>query len=92
MLQNDDNDWVNKCMEYEVDCTRARGRPKRTRIKVVQKVCQARKLNKEEKMEEIDKGWLVIRIGVDQDRCEWVNVSYGTGSPGLSRKRAVKRL
>jgi len=26
-------------------------------------------------MEEVDKGWMMIRIG------EWVNVSYGTGSP-----------
>jgi len=31
----------------------------------------------------------------DHDRCEWVNVSSGTGSPGLFRtkcRRAVKRL
>jgi len=30
----------------------------------------------------------------DQDKCEWVNVSSGTGSPRLSRtkSRAVKRL
>jgi len=26
-------------------------------------------------MEEVDKGWMMIRIG------EWVNVSSGTGSP-----------
>ena len=24
----------------------------------------------------------------DHDRCEWVNVSTGTGSPGLSRTKS----
>ena len=28
----------------------------------------------------------------DQDGCEWVSVSSGTGLPGLSRTKAVKRL
>ena len=28
----------------------------------------------------------------DQVGCEWVSVSSGTGLPGLSRKKAVKRL
>ena len=31
----------------------------------------------------------------DHDRCEWVNVSFGTGSPGLSQtksREAVKWL
>jgi len=28
----------------------------------------------------------------DQDGCEWVNVSSGTGLPGLSRTKAIKRL
>jgi len=28
----------------------------------------------------------------DQIGCEWVNVSSGTGLPGLSRTKAVKRL
>ena len=45
--------------------------------------------------------WIVIdggsRLGMidDHDRCEWVNVSSGTGSPGLSQtkfQRAVKWL
>jgi len=39
---------VKKCMEYEVDGSRPRGRPKRTWREVVQKDCQARKLNKED--------------------------------------------
>jgi len=28
----------------------------------------------------------------DQDGCEWVSVSSGTGLPGLSRTKAVKQL
>jgi len=30
VLQKDDNDWVKNCMEYEVEVSRSRGRPKRT--------------------------------------------------------------
>jgi len=26
----------------------------------------------------------------DHDRCEWVNVSSGTGSPGLSRTKSTE--
>jgi len=42
VLQKDD-DWVKKCIEYEVEGPRPRGRPKRTRTEVVEKDCQARK-------------------------------------------------
>jgi len=28
----------------------------------------------------------------DQDRCEWVNVSSGTGSPGKSRTKGHKTV
>jgi len=37
VLQKEDNDWVKKCMEYEVEGARPRGRPKRTWKEVVQK-------------------------------------------------------
>jgi len=30
VLQKEDTDWEKKCMEYEVENSRARGRPKRT--------------------------------------------------------------
>ena len=30
MLQKEHNDWVKKCMKYEVEGPRPRGRPKRT--------------------------------------------------------------
>jgi len=43
-LRKEDNDWVKKCMEYEVEVSRPRGRPKRTWKEVVQKDCQARNL------------------------------------------------
>jgi len=39
VLQKEDNDWVKKCMEYEVECSRPKGRPKRTWREVVQKDC-----------------------------------------------------
>ena len=41
-------DWVKKCMEYEVEGSRPRGRPKRAWKEVVQKDCQARNLNRED--------------------------------------------
>ena len=30
VLRKEDNNWVKKCMEYEVEGPRPRGRPKRT--------------------------------------------------------------
>jgi len=50
-----DDDWVKKCMEYEVEGPRPRGRPKRTWREVVREDCQAGKLNKKDAM----------------DRCKW---------------------
>jgi len=43
-----DNDWVKKCMEHEVEGARPRRRPKRTWREVVQKDCQAHKLNRKD--------------------------------------------
>ena len=88
VLRKEDTDWVKKCMEYEVDGSRPRGRPKRTWKEVVQKDCQARNLNKEDamKMEEADKDWMMIRMVGG-----WVFllVLAHPGSPG---QRAVKWL
>ena len=50
--------WVKKCMEYDVEGPRPRGRPKRTWREVVREDCQARKMNKEDAM----------------DRCKWRKV------------------
>ena len=47
MLRKEDEDWVKKCMEHEVEGTR----PKRTWREVVKEDCQAHKLNKEDAMD-----------------------------------------
>jgi len=54
VLRKDDDDWVKKCMEYEVVGPMPRGRLKRTWREVVKEDkedCQARKLNKEDVMD-----------------------------------------
>ena len=45
------DDWVKKCMKYEVEGPRPRGRPKRTWKEVVKEDCELRKLNKEDAMD-----------------------------------------
>jgi len=47
-LRKEDDDWVKKCMEYEVEGPRPIGRPKRTSKEFVEKDCQALKLYKED--------------------------------------------
>jgi len=37
VLRKEDDDWVKKCMEYEVEGSKPRGRPKRTWREVVEK-------------------------------------------------------
>jgi len=51
VLQKEDNNWVKKCIDYEVEGARSGGRPKRTWREVVRKDCQARKLNKVDSMD-----------------------------------------
>jgi len=51
VLRKEDTDWVKICMEYEVEGSRPRGRPKRTWTEVVQKDCQARNLDREDAMD-----------------------------------------
>ena len=87
VLRKEDNDWVKKCMEYEVEGTRPRGRPKKTWREIVEKDCKARALNMEDTM--CRSRWRK-QIGMidDHDECEWVNLSSGTGSPGLSRTKS----
>ena len=47
-----DNDWVKKCMEYEVEGAKSRSRPKKTWREIVEKRdCQALKLNREDAMD-----------------------------------------
>ena len=61
-LRKEDNDWVKKCMEYEVEVSRPRGRPKRTWTEVEQKDCQARNLNRKDAMDR-DRWKKLIKIG-----------------------------
>jgi len=52
VLRKEDDDWVKKCMEYEAEGPRPRGRPKRTWREVVEKKDhQGCKLNKEDAMD-----------------------------------------
>jgi len=51
LLQKEDNDWVKKCMEYEVEGARPRGRPKKTWREIVEKDCQVCGLNREDAMD-----------------------------------------
>jgi len=62
VLRKEDTDWVKKCMEYDVEGSRPRGRPKSTWKEVVHEDCQARNLNKGDA---IDRGrWKkLIKIG-----------------------------
>ena len=93
VLRKEDNDWVKKCMEYEVEDARPRGRPKKTWIEIVEKDCKAHVLNTEDAMDSSRWRKQIGRIN-DHNKYEWVNVSSGTSSPGLSqtKSRAVKRL
>ena len=51
MLRKEDSVWVKTCIEYEVEGTRSTGRPKKTWREIVEKDCQARKLNREDAMD-----------------------------------------
>ena len=55
MLRKEDDVSVKKYMEYEVEGPRPRGRPKRTWREVVREDCQARKMNKEDAIDRIDR-------------------------------------
>jgi len=58
VLRKDDDDWVKKCMDYEVEGPTPRGRLKRTWKEVVREDCKTRKLNRVDAM----------------DRCKWRKV------------------
>jgi len=55
----------------------------------VEKDCKAHKLNREDAM---DRNRWRKQIGIidDHDTCKYVNVSSGTGSPGLSRTESIE--
>ena len=85
VLRKEDNDWVKKCMEYEVESARPGSRPQKTWREIVVKDCQVRGLNREDAIDCIR--WMKqIRAIDDHDRCEWVNVSSGTAHPCCPRQ------
>ena len=43
--------WVKKCMKYEVEGARPKGRTKKTWTEMVEKDCKARGLNREDAMD-----------------------------------------
>jgi len=47
------NNWVKKCMQYKMEGDRLRGRPKKTWREIVEKDCQACKLNRDDAMDHI---------------------------------------
>ena len=54
---------------------------------IVEGDCQAHGLGGEDAVSRV--GWMGLIGTVDgHDGCEWVNVSSGTGSPGLSRTKS----
>jgi len=52
VLRKEDSDWVKKCVEYEVEGARPRGKPKKTWRQIVEKDCKARGLNREDVIDE----------------------------------------
>jgi len=68
-LQKEDNDWVKKCMEYEVEDARPRGRPKKTWREIVEKDCKVRGLNREDAMDR-SRWRKQIEIFDDHNGCE----------------------
>jgi len=64
-----------------------KGRPKKTWRDIVEKDCRACELNREDAM---DRSRWRKQMGMidDHHECEWVNVSSGTSSPGLSRTKS----
>ena len=66
VLQKEDTDWsmstYGVCIEYEVEGSRPRRRPKRTWTEVVQKDCQAHKLNRNDAMDR-NRWKKLIKIG-----------------------------
>ena len=86
-----EDDWVKKCIEYEVEGPRPRERPKRTWREVVEKDCQSRKLNTEDAVDRSK--WRKLIKDVSWSGWVWVGdfllVLVYPCSPG---QRAVKWL
>ena len=74
-------------MQYELEGPRPRGRPKRTWTEVWKNIIKHANFDKD-----VRSRWRKLIKDDDQDGCEWMSVSSGTGHLGAARQRAVKRL
>jgi len=54
VLCKEDNDWVKKYIEYEVEGARPTGKPKKTWTEIVEKDCQVHGLNREDALVVVD--------------------------------------
>ena len=88
MLRKEDNDWVKKCMEYEVQGPR----PKKTWREVEREDCQAREMNRVGDIDHckwrkmIKDVWWSVWVWVGE--CFFLVPAY----PGCPGQKAVKRL
>jgi len=85
VLRKEGDDWVKKCIAYEVEGPRPRGRPKRTWREVVKEDCQVCKMNREDAIDHCKWRKMIKDVRLlsdDQDGCEWVSVSSGTSLLG----------
>ena len=65
-MQKEDNDWVKKCTECEVEGARPRGRPKKTWTEIVEKDHQVRGLNREDAMVNVSSVCVCVCVCVCQ--------------------------
>jgi len=64
VLRKEDNDWVKKCMQYELNGPRTRGIPNKTWREIVEKDCKAHGFNREDVM---DRSRWRKQIGIRDD-------------------------
>jgi len=71
--RKDENEWVKRCIDHKLEGVWLKGRPKKTWMEVVKKVCRTPQVNKED-AEDCSK-WNIkdtsTKIG-----CEWANVLF----------------
>ena len=73
VLRKEDDDWVKKCIEYEVEGLRPRGIPK-TRREVIEKDCHACKLNKKDAMDRSK--WRKLIMDIRWSRWVWAGECF----------------
>ena len=77
VLHKDDSEWVKKCMDFEVDGVRPRGRPKRSWKDVVEGYMKSLKLSKKDAL--VCNKWrqlIIVRVNVSD--CFWYRLTQVT--------------